>query len=152
MPTIGRRAFGRICARAAAFSAIVRAPSLRATDAETPLDRLAKLATYLSENSVPEALACFDPRMKDFAAIEADLGAIGAQTDVLCAIDVVAEHGEGEERTLDTDWFVELRSQADGGPLERRRERVQLRMKKDAARWKIIAMAPISILDPIHIQ
>jgi ketosteroid isomerase-like protein len=45
-----------------------------------------------------------------------------------------------------------LRSQADGGPLERRRERVQLRMKKDAARWKIIAMAPISILDPIHIQ
>jgi hypothetical protein len=152
MPTIGRRAFARICARAAAVIAIVRAPVLHAADAETPLDRLAKLATYLSENSVPEALACFDPRMKDYPAIEADLGAIGAQTDVLCAIDVVSEHGEGEERTLDTDWFVELRSQADLGPVERRRERVQLRMKRDATKWKIVAMAPVSILDPIHIQ
>ncbi|HWE00148.1 MAG TPA: hypothetical protein VG345_13950, partial [Bryobacteraceae bacterium] len=120
--------------------------------AETPLGRLAKLATYLSENSVPEALACFDPRMKDYAAIEADLGAIGAQTDVLCAIDVVSENGEGEERTLDTDWFLELRSQADVGPVERRRQRVELRMKKEATKWKIVAMAPVSILDPIHIQ
>jgi ketosteroid isomerase-like protein len=65
---------------------------------------------------------------------------------------VVAEHGEGDERTLDTDWFIELRSQADGGPVERRRERVELQMKKEAGKWKIAAMAPFSILDPIHIQ
>jgi hypothetical protein len=136
----------------AAVIPILRAPFLFASDAESPLDRLAKLATYLSENSAPEALACFDPRMKDYAVIEADIGAIGAQTDVLCAIDIVSEHGEGEDRTLDTDWFVELRSQAEGGPVERRRERVELRMKKDAAKWKIVAMAPVSILDPIHIQ
>jgi hypothetical protein len=152
MPTIGRRSFIRIGARAAAAVAILRAPFLCSADAATPLDRLARLATYLSENSAPEALACFDPRMKDYTAVQADIGAIGAQTDVLCAIDVVAEHGEGDERTLDTDWFIELRSQADGGPVERRRERVELQMKKEAGKWKIAAMAPVSILDPIHIQ
>jgi hypothetical protein len=124
---------------------------LFAADAETPEDRLAKLASYLSDNSVPEALACFDRAMKDYSAIEADIGALGAQTDVLCAIDVVTDSGSGNERSLDTDWFVELRSQADGGPVERRRERVAIVMRKDGGKWKIISLAPISILNPIHI-
>jgi hypothetical protein len=123
-----------------------------ADDEETPFGRLAKLAAYLSQNSVPEALACFDPGMKDYALIEANIGAIGAQTDVLCAIDVLEEKGEGDERKLDTDWFVELRSQADGGPVERRRDRVHIEMKKIPRTWKIISMAPVSILDPIHIH
>jgi len=159
MRTIGRREFGRILVRSVAFLAALRAPG---GEEETPFARLAKLATYLSQNSVPEALACFDSKMKDYAIIEADIGAIGAQTDVLCAIDIVQEavvqeaavneKGEGEKRKLDTDWFVELRSQADGGPVERRRERVQMEMKKFRSTWKIVAMAPVSILAPIHIH
>jgi hypothetical protein len=131
---------------------VLRARNSKAAEKETPFTRLAKLATYLSQNSVPEALACFDPKMKNYALIEANIGAIGAQTDVLCAIDVVDEKGEGDHRDLDTDWFVELRSQADGGPVERRRERVQIEMKKFANAWKIVAMSPVSILDPIHIR
>lgn len=131
----------------AAFSA----SRLFAAEEETPTDRLAKLASYLSDNSVPEALDCFDQKMKDYSSIAADLGALGAQTDVLCAIDVVTESGSGDERNLDTDWFVELRSQADGGPVERRRERVAIGMKKIGRKWKITSLSPLSILDPIHI-
>ena len=164
MRTIGRRGFGRTFVRGVAFVAALPARVARPQDRtkktageeETPFARLAKLASYLSQNSIPEALACFDSKMKDYAIIEADIEAVGAQTDVLCAIDivqeaVVQEKGEGERRKLDTDWFVELRSQADGGPVERRRERVQMEMKKLRSTWKIVAMAPISILDPIHI-
>lgn len=156
MPTIGRRRFAGFVVRGAALAAALRAAAIAAEE-ETPFTRLAKLATYLSENSAPEALACFDPGMKDYALIEADIGAICAQTDVLCAIDIVQEavvdeKGEGEARKLDTDWFVELRSQADGGPVERRRERVQIEMKKFPRVWKIVALSPVSILDPIHIQ
>jgi hypothetical protein len=165
MPAIGRRRFVGICVPGAALAAALFArpaqahePAPRqpkrpgAAEEETPFSRLAKLAAYLSQNSTPEALACFDPGMKDYALIEANIGAIGAQTDVLCAIDVLEEKGERDERKLDTDWFVELRSQADGGPVERRRERVQIEMKKLPSAWKIISMAPASILDPIHIH
>src|ERR1051326_2432668 len=113
MPTIGRRRFTEIFMRSAAVAAALCARDAKAAEEETPFERLAMLATYLSQNSVPEALACFDPNMKDYAIIQADIEAIGAQTDVLCAIDVVEEKGEGAERKLDTDWFVELRSQAD---------------------------------------
>ena len=159
MPIIGRRRLTGIFVRGAALAAALGAGTAKgAEEEETPFTRLAKLATYLSQNSVPEALACFDPKMKDYALIEANIGALGAQTDVLCAIDVieekavVQEKGEGDQRKLDTDWYVELRSQADGGPVERRRERVQIEMKKSSNAWKIVALAPVSILDPIHIR
>ena len=158
MPTIGRRRFAAVVAALYSLSVAAQEPAQQqrrnpgAADEDTPFGLLAKLAAYLSQNSIPEALACFDSGMKDYAVIEANIGAIGAQTDVLCAIDVVDEKGEGDERKLDTDWFVELRSQADGGPVERRRQRVQIEMKKFRSVWKIVAMAPVSILDPIHIR
>jgi len=152
MPTIGRRRFAGFFVRGAALAAALSAGNTEAAEEETPFDRLAMLATYLSQNSAPEALACFDPTMKDYAIVQADIEAIGAQTDVLCAIDVVEEKGEGNERKLDTDWFVELRSQADGGPVERRRERVQIEMKRFPKAWRIVAMSPVSILAPIHIR
>lgn len=138
--------------RGVAVLAALRTAGAKGAEEETPFARLSKLAAYLSQNSVPEALSCFDAKMKDYAIIEGDIGALGAQTDVLCAIDVVEEKGEGDERKLDTDWYLQLRSQADGGPVERRRERVQIDMKKFSKKWKIVAMSPISILDPIHIQ
>lgn len=152
MRTIGRRRFIAFWVRSAAVASALRTRDAGAAEEETPFTRLAKLASYLSQNSVPEALACFDSEMKDYARIEANVGAIGAQADVLCAIDIVQEKGEGDDRMLDTDWFVELRSQADGGPIERRRERVQIEMKKFSSGWKIVSMAPVSILDPIHIR
>jgi hypothetical protein len=152
MPTIGRRRFTGICVRSAAVAAALCAQNANAGDEQTPFTCLSKLATYLSQNSVPEALACFDPTMKDYAVIEADIEAIGAQTDVLCAIDIVEEKSEGDERKLDTDWYVELRSQADGGPVERRRERIQIEMKNFSKKWKIVGMSPVSILAPIHIH
>ena len=152
MPTIGRRRFAGFFVCGAAFAAALGEHVANGAEEETPFTRLAKLAMYLSQNSASEALACFDPKMKDYAIIEGNIEAIGAQTDVLCAIDVVEEQGEGDERKLDTDWFVELRSQADGGPVERRRERVHIEMKKFSKVWKIVAMAPVSILTPIHIQ
>ncbi len=142
MPIIGRRRF-------AALAALGAGRLLGAE--ETPMSRLAKLATYLSENSVPEALDCFDPAMKDYPSVMADIEALGAQTDVLCAIDVVSESGTGDQETLDTDWYVELRSQAAGGPVERRRERVSIRMNRIRGKWKITSFAPLSILSPIHI-
>jgi hypothetical protein len=152
MRTIGRRRFVAFCVRSAAVASALCTRNAGAAEEETPFTRLAKLASYLSQNSVPEALACFDSEMKDYARIEANVGAIGAQTDVLCAIDIVQEKGEGDDRMLDTDWFVELRSQADGGPVERRRERVQIEMKKFSSGWKIVSIAPVSILDPLRIR
>jgi hypothetical protein len=113
---------------------------------------IAKLASSLSQNDAAGALAAFDSHMKDYGTIESDIDALAAQTGVLCAIDVVQDKKSGEARLLDVDWFMNLKSKADAGPTERRRERVAVRIEKIRGRWKITSLAPLSILDPIHIK
>jgi hypothetical protein len=119
---------------------------------ETPLSTLAKLANALSENDADGALDGFDSQMKGYGDIENNIEALTEQTDISCAIDVVTDTEENGIHKLDVDWFLQLKSQADDGVLERRRERVQLEMRQTKGHWKIVAMAPLTILDPIHLQ
>ena len=45
-----------------------------------------------------------------------------------------------------------LKSQSDPMLQERRREQVQVEMRRSGNRWKIVSMSPLSILDAIKIQ
>ena len=137
--------------RAIALSLILGFTML-AADA-TPTDSIVKLATALSGNDSSTALSYFDSKMKNHAAIEANLGALAAQADVTCAIDIVTDDEEpGGAHKLQLDWYMTLKSQADPMLQERRREQVQVEMRMSGSRWKIVSMSPLSILDPIKIQ
>lgn len=118
----------------------------------TPFASIAGLATALSENDPDEALRYFDSDMKDYGTIEADIEALAAQTDVSCAIDIVTDEESGGFHKLDLDWFMDLKSQSDIPQTEQRRVRVHAEMHQIKGRWKITAMSPLSILDPIHIR
>jgi hypothetical protein len=130
--------------------------SLAQTEDTPWLPVIAKLASSLSQNDAVGALEAFDSHMKDYGAIESDIDALVTQADVLCAIDVIedkeAQAESGEIRTLDVDWFLQLKSQADAGPTERRRERVEVRIAKIRGKWKITSLAPMSILAPLQIN
>ncbi len=88
--------------------------------------------------------------MKDFGAIEANVEALAAQTDVSCAIEIVTDDESNGVHKLDLDWFMEIETQDDNPQVERRRERVQVEMRQIKGRWKITAMSPLTILEPIH--
>lgn len=118
---------------------------------QTPFVSLAKLATALSESDSDAALDYFDSQMKSYGEIEQKLEALTAQADISCAIDVVTDMDENGVHKLDLDWFMQLTAQADDAQLERRRERVQVEMRLIKGVWKITALSPINIFDPIHI-
>src|ERR1700722_19849912 len=99
-------------------AALIAAP---AAD-ETPLDALARLATYLSENDASSAMSMFDSQMKGYGELESNVEAVAAQTDVTCAIDVVSDVESGGVHKLDLDWIVNLTSKTDKSLTERRRE------------------------------
>ena len=130
---------------------LVFVTTLLAAD-ETLLASIANLATALSENDPDAALRVFDPDMKDYAALEAKVEALAAQTEVSCAIDIVTDDESDGFHKLDLDWFMELKSQGDIPQIERRRERVHAEMRQIKGSWKITAISPISIFDPIHIR
>ena len=119
------------------------------------LSTIAKLASSLSEGNAVAALDAFDHQMKDYGAIEADVSALVAQNDVLCAIDVTEDKPSGaggEARAVEVDWYEQLKSNADAGPTERRRVQVKLLMSMVGGKWRISAIAPRSILAPIQIK
>jgi ketosteroid isomerase-like protein len=110
--------------------------------------RIADLASNLNEKDQTDAVGAFDSGMKQYAEIDNDIDALVNQTDVLCAIDIVADHQTGDTHKLDLDWYLDLKSRTDGGPSAQRRERVQATLRQIRGKWKIIAIEPLSILSP----
>ncbi len=119
---------------------------------QTPFASLAKLATALSDSDADVALDYFDSHMKSYGEIEQKLEALTAQADISCAVDVVDDMEAEGVHKLDLDWFMELKSQIDDSQLERRRERVQVEMRQFKGVWKITALSPITIFDPLKIR
>lgn len=143
---------GRNAARA--LACVLAAVALQAAEGaeETPFTVIANLATALSENDSAGAMRYFDSDMKDYGRIAADVQALADQTDVTCAIDVVADDETNGVHKLDLDWFMDLKTQNDLPQTEQRRVRVHVEMKQIEGRWKITAISPLSILDPIQIK
>ena len=109
---------------------------------------IARLAGDLNDKNESGALGAFDSSMKQYGEIDNDIDALVTQNDVLCAIDVVTDRQIGDVHTLDLDWFFQLKSRADGGPTQERRERVQAVLKKTGNRWRIVSIQPLAILWP----
>lgn len=108
------------------------------------LPLLSRVAEALSENNVSEALHYFDRRMPGFDTLASNLNALSAQYLIACSIDLLESSVAGNSETLQLDWFLQLRSKAEEGPLVRRRERVTLTV----IGGRIAAFAPLSLLKP----
>ncbi len=116
---------------------------------ESPVPSLARLASALSRNDSVSALEVFDSSLPGYAGLEANLTALTAQTDILCALDVVSDMEADGVHTVDVDWYMQLKPQGDAGRVERRRERVTLKMKLFRGKWRITSLSPVSILSPV---
>jgi hypothetical protein len=117
----------------------------------TPLTALADLASNFSQGDPASAIGMFDPQMQGYGQISSNIQALAAQTEVTCAIDVIDDTDADGVHKLDLDWIMNLKSTGDTITVERRRERVQVEMRQIKGKWKITAMTPLTILDPIHI-
>ncbi len=117
----------------------------------TPLSTLADLATDLSTGDGSSALSKFDSSLPEYAAIANNIQALVDQTQVTCAIEIVSDTEAKGSHKLDLDWIMNLKSMGDNVTVERRRERVNVEMREIKGKWKIVAISPLSILDPIHI-
>jgi hypothetical protein len=117
-----------------------------------PQDAIVQLSSALSQNDSVSALAVFNPKMPGYSEIESNIGALVSQADIVCAIDVLEAKEDGADKVLDVDWYMDVKSQAPSGPVERRRERVVLRMTLLRGKWKITTISPLKILEPLAVR
>jgi hypothetical protein len=119
---------------------------------ETPFSTLAKLATAFSENDPDAALELFDKQAPGYGDIESKIEALTAQAEISCSLDVVTDTESDGVHKLDVDWLFQLKSQADESLMERRRQRVAIEMRLIKNHWKVTALTPVTILDPLKIH
>ncbi|MCU1275976.1 MAG: hypothetical protein JWO48_3407 [Bryobacterales bacterium] len=112
------------------------------------LDLFTAMASALSEGNGLAFLEHIDHAMPDYEKLEQNVLALVAQNEVLSSIDVLKQEGNNEEQTVELDWFLQIRSREETGPLERRRQIVKCRLRRTKKKWKVVSLEPISFFAP----
>ncbi len=118
----------------------------------TPISVLSDLSGALSNNNISVALTAFDSKMPNYGTIEQNLEAIAQQDDVTSAIEIVSDDEAAGVHKLDLDWILQLTARADAAQLDRRRVRVHVEMRQIKGKWKITALEPVSLFDPLQMK
>ena len=127
-------------------------PAVLCAEPKPPIyELLSRLASYFSDGNAAGVMTAFSKSMPRYAAIETNVGALTAQTDILCDIELLEESGDEQARAAEVTWFLEIKSKESNGPTERREKDVKLTFRKEGKNWKIVSLEPASILDPLRI-
>ena len=134
-----------------AFLMTLAVPLLADTRSQI-LDLITDLASALSEGNGLAFLDHFDHAMPDYQKLEQNILALTAQNEVSAAIDILKQEGDDNSQTIELDWFLQIRSREDNGPLDRRRETVKCRAEHKKKKWKIVSIEPMALFAPPQVR
>jgi hypothetical protein len=147
MPATGlRRAFDAIVLLGLALG-----PAYSDAHADV-VDLVASMAAALSAVNVPEFMNAFDKNMTDYEALKGSVTALVNQAEVTSSIEPIQDEGDDAKRMVDLDWYLEVRSLLQDGPIVRRREVVHCELRKEKKKWKIVALTPPSFFAPAKLD
>jgi hypothetical protein len=111
-------------------------------------DLLGSMASGLSEGNPGQFLQAFDPSMKGYAELEANIRALVAQADVLSAVEIVQESGDEQHRGVTVDWLLQLTHPQNRAAVTRRQRNINLRLEKQKKKWRIVSLEPLEFFAP----
>ena len=121
---------------------------LRADEAQDIRDFFGQLESALSEGSTDQFLKGFDRSMPGYQMLAANVAVLVEQADVQSSIEVLSDEGVDASRMVELDWFLQLVELRPGGESTRRREQVHCTLKRQAKKWRITRMEPLSLFAP----
>src|SRR5581483_7459800 len=90
-----------------------------------------------------------DRKMQGYEQLDANVRALAEQNDVLTSAEVLENEGSEQARDVKLDWLLQIRSRAESGGLERRRQTVECRLEKRGKHWRITAFEPVALFAPL---
>ena len=137
----------------AAFLAIALfAVSAQAGDHEDVLDLFGSMTSALSQANAPLFLKGIDKASPDYEKLASYIPALVAQGDAASSLEFLKDEGDSQKRSVEIDWFLELRNVNPAGPLVRRREIIKCRLEKQKKKWRIVALSPVDFFAPPKYQ
>ncbi|HXB69179.1 MAG TPA: hypothetical protein VNY05_13100 [Candidatus Acidoferrales bacterium] len=119
-----------------------------ADPAQEVWDLLTQVASALSERNPQAFLAAFDPAMPGYQKMRAGVSALLRDAEVQSSIELEADEGGAEERSVELDWLLKIRPEQDATPSTRRQQRVKCRLRKSGKKWRIVWFEPLEFLAP----
>ena len=141
--------------RAIARSAILVAAALAClyADAQSDVtDLFASMAAALVEVNVPQFMEAFDKNMPDYELLKNEIESLTNQAEVSSSIEPLKYEGDDKKRSVDLDWFLEVRSLLQDGPIVRRREVIHCELVRDKKGWKISSLKPLEVFAPAKLD
>ena len=126
--------------------------SLPADTHDEVVDLFASMAAALSEINVPQFMDAFDKEMPDYNKLKSGVTALVNQAEVSSSVEPLKDEGDETKRTVELDWFLEIRSLLPDGPIVNRREVVQCELRKEKKHWKIVALKPLDFFGPAKLD
>src|ERR1700730_17426151 len=94
------------------------------------VDLFASMAAALSEINVPQFMDAFDKDMPDYDKLKSGVTALVNQAEVSSSVEPLKDEGDDTRRTVELDWYLEIRSLLPAGPIVRRREIIHCELRK----------------------
>jgi hypothetical protein len=116
------------------------------------IDLFASMAAALSEINVPQFMDAFDKDMLDYNQLKGAVTSLVNQAEVSSSVEPLTDEGDDTRRTVELDWYLEIRSLLPDGPIVRRREVVRCELRKQKKRWKVVALKPIEFFGPAKLD
>lgn len=134
-------------------SSATRPPGRVSADPD-PRELFGALASALSERDARDFIHHFDSAMPDLDALQSNVEALVDQADVISSIDFVSQSQDKSDMVVEVDWAMTLQSRAAaaGGPTERRRRVLTVRLRRQGSKWKVVSLNPLEFFEPPRFQ
>jgi hypothetical protein len=142
----------RAIARNAALASLALWPAIYAGAREDIQDLFATMGAALTTPNAARFMAAFDKKMPGFDQLSRDIAALTNQAEVSSSIEPIKNEGDESERSVDLDWYLEIRSLQQAGPITHRREVIHCELKKQKSGWKIVALKPLEFFAPAKLD
>ena len=113
-----------------------------ADDKAAIADFLGDAAADLSSGNARGFLKHFDRDMPGYARLETEVTALVKIAGVSSSAQVLEMKASGDTMLLTVDWFLELKPHGQDLANERRRDLLQVRLKRVGKTWKIQTLKP----------
>jgi hypothetical protein len=110
------------------------------------------LSAALTDWNVAAFMDGFDKDMPGYGDLKTQVTALVNQADVTSSIEPIEEQGDETNYRIDLDWFLQVRSLLDNGPIVERRRLVHCQLRKDKKKWKIVSLQPIEFFAPAKVD
>jgi hypothetical protein len=143
----------RAIGRSTGILACVALSTLIADTHDEIVDVVSNMANALSTVNAPKFMGAIDKSMPDYEKLKSNVAALMNQAEITSSIETIKDDGDENKRTVDLDWYLEVRSLLPDGPIERRREIVHCELvRRDKKHWKIVSLKPVDFFAPAKLD